>query len=117
MVPAAFHWRDSLPLTDNGKTDRKALAAALEDAARNGDAPNTATEARLAAAWSDVLGIAGDQIGRRDNFFDLGGTSLTALKLVIALDRAISFKDLTEHPRLADLAAVLDQGGVLVSGD
>ena len=112
MVPAAFHWRDTLPLTDNGKTDRKALAAALEGAEHNGESPNTATEGRLAAAWSDVLGIARDQIGRRDNFFGLGGTSLSALKLVIALDRAVTFKDVTEHPSLADLAALLDQRGV-----
>src|SRR6266704_2442632 len=112
MVPAAFHWRASLPLTDNGKTDRKALAAALEGAEHNGESPNTATEGRLAAAWSDVLGIARDQIGRRDNFFGLGGTSLSALKLVIALDRAVTFKDVTEHPSLADLAALLDQRGV-----
>ena len=114
MVPAAFHWRDTLPLTDNGKTDRKALAAALEGAEHNGESPNTATEGRLAAAWSDVLGIARDQIGRRDNFFGLGGTSLSALKLVIALDRAVTFKDVTEHPSLADLAALLDHRGVEV---
>lgn len=116
MVPAAFHWRETLPLTDNGKTDRKALAAALEGGApeHNGERPNTATEERLAAAWADVLGIARDQIGRHDNFFGLGGTSLTALKLVIALDRAVTFKDLTHHPSLADLAALLDQRDVRV---
>ena len=112
MVPAAFHWREALPLTDNGKTDRKALAAALLGAEHNGEPPNTATEERLVAAWSDVLGIARQQIGRRDNFFALGGTSLTALKLVIALDRAVTFKDLTEHSGLADLAALLDHRGV-----
>src|SRR5437762_5699505 len=117
MVPAAFHWRASLPLTDNGKTDRKALAAAHLGAECNGEPPNTATEERLAAAWSDVLGIARDQIGRRDNFFGLGGTSLTALKLVIALDRAVTFKDLTEHSGLADLAALLDQRGAHVPVD
>ncbi len=118
MVPAAFHWRDSLPLTDNGKTDRKALAAALEGAPdHNGEPPHTATEERLATAWADVLGISKEQVGRRDDFFALGGTSLTALKLVIALDRAVTFKDLTEHSGLADLAALLDQRGALVSGD
>jgi hypothetical protein len=117
MVPAAFHWRESLPLTDNGKTDRKALAADLQSAKHNGESPNTATEERLAAAWSDVLGIARDQIGRHDKFFDLGGTSLSALKLVIALDRAVTLKDLTQHSGLADLAALLDQRGALVSGD
>ncbi len=117
MVPAAFHWRDSLPLTDNGKTDRKALAAALQGAKQNGESPHTPTEERLAAAWAEVLGISKEQVGRRDDFFALGGTSLTALKLVIALDRAVTFKDLTEHSGLADLAAVLERRGALVSGD
>jgi len=118
MVPSAFHWRNTLPLTENGKIDRKALtalAAELEGAEQGHEAPATATEEWLAAAWADVLGIPKEQIGRRDHFFDLGGTSLSALKLVIALDRAVSFKELTAHPRLADLAALLDRKGVRVA--
>jgi len=55
-----------------------------------------------------VLGIPKDQIGRRDHFFDLGGASLSALKLAIALERAVSFKDLINHPILADLATLVD---------
>jgi len=112
MVPPVFHWRQTLPLTENGKVDRKALtvlATELEAAEQNGERPSTATEQWLAAAWANVLGIPTKQIGTRDSFFDLGGTSLTALKLVIALDRAVTFKDLTAHPSLADLAALLDQ--------
>src|SRR5438445_686600 len=66
------------------------------------------TEHRLAAAWAEVLGIPKDQIGRRDHFFDLGGTSLSVLKLAITLDRAVSLKDLTGHPILADLATLID---------
>src|SRR5438093_2234906 len=111
MVPSAFHWRKSLALTDNGKIDRKALTALageLEVAEQNHDGPSTATEHRLAAAWAEVLGIPKDQIGRRDHFFDLGGTSLSAVKLVISLERAVSFKDLTGHPILADLATLVD---------
>src|SRR5881296_2246142 len=111
MVPSAYHWRESLPLTANGKIDRKALTAIageLEVAEQDHDGPSTATEHRLAAAWADVLGIPKDQIGRRDHFFDLGGTSLSAVKLVISLERAVSFKDLTGHPILADLAALID---------
>jgi amino acid adenylation domain-containing protein len=110
MVPSAFHWRTTLPLTDNGKIDRKALAAAAElDAAEpDHDELTTATEHRVAAAWAKVLGVPKDQIGRRDHFFDLGGTSLSGLRLAIALDRAVSFKDLTGHPILADLASLID---------
>jgi amino acid adenylation domain-containing protein len=112
MVPSAFQWRKSLALTDNGKIDRKALttlAGEVDVAAQEEDAPSTATEQWLAAAWAEVLGIPKDQIGRRDQFFDLGGTSLSALRLAIALGRAVSFKDLTDHPILADLATLVDE--------
>jgi amino acid adenylation domain-containing protein len=115
MVPSAFHWRPRLPLTGNGKVDRKALtalAAELDLAERDPDRPTTATEHKLAAAWAEVLGIPKDQIGRRDHFFDLGGTSLSALRLAIALDRVVSFKDLTGHPILADLAMLIDRRSV-----
>jgi len=111
MIPSAFLWRGALPLTANGKIDRKALtalAAELDVAEQDRDEPSTETEHRLAAAWAEVLGIPADQIGRRDNFFDLGGTSLSGLRLAIALDRAVSFKDLTGHPMLADLATLID---------
>jgi hypothetical protein len=57
-----------------------------------------------------VLGVPIDQVGRQDHFFDLGGTSLSAVKLAIRLDRAISFKELTGHPVLADMAALIDGG-------
>ncbi len=111
MVPAAFQWQNTLPLTDNGKIDTKALtalAAQLDVADQNHKRPSTATERRLAAAWAEVLSIPKDKVGRRDNFFDLGGTSLSVLKLAIALDRAVSFKDLAAHPVLADQAEAID---------
>ncbi len=114
MVPAAFHWRESLPLTANSKIDRKTLTALAGELA-SGDvteqryhAPSTPTEQRLAIAWAKVLGIPQDQIGRSDHFFDRGGTSLSAVKLAITLDRAVSLKDLICHPVLADLAGLVD---------
>jgi amino acid adenylation domain-containing protein len=111
MVPAAFHWREGLPLTPNGKIDRTtltALAGPLDAVEDDYAAPSTPTEQRLAAAWAEVLGIPQRQIGRRDHFFDRGGTSLSAVKLAITLDRAVSLKDLTRHPVLADLAGLVD---------
>ena len=111
MVPSAFHWRDQLPLTANSKIDRKALtalAADLDAAGEHHDAPATPTELRLAAAWAEVLSVPPDQVGRRDDFFDRGGTSLSAVQLAIALDRAVTHKDVIEHPVLGDLAGVID---------
>jgi len=110
MVPAAFHWLESLPLTANGKIDRRTLA--MRAAERAGaeperDAPSTPTERRLAAAWAKALGVRVDRIGRHDHFFDGGGTSLSAVQLVISLDRAVSLGDVTRNPVLADLAELL----------
>ncbi|GAA4547382.1 non-ribosomal peptide synthetase [Amycolatopsis samaneae] len=116
MVPAAFQWQDSLPLNANGKIDKKrltALAAELHAAdGADGDrhAPGTPAERRLADAWAGVLGVRADQVDRRDHFFERGGSSLSAVKLAIALDRTVSLKDITRHPVLADLAALLDAG-------
>ncbi|MFJ3824478.1 non-ribosomal peptide synthetase [Streptomyces nodosus] len=117
MVPSAFHWQDSLPLTGNGKIDRKALTALAERntsvqesnaVGQHDRVPRTPGERRLAAAWAEILGVPEHHIGRRDHFFGSGGTSLSAVRLSIVLDRAVSLKDITRHPVLADLAALLD---------
>ncbi|MGW0631824.1 non-ribosomal peptide synthetase [Streptomyces sp. NPDC002758] len=111
MVPAAFHWRESLPLTANSKIDKKALTALAAELATTEDdhePPTTPTERQLADAWGHVLGVPQDHIGRRDHFFERGGTSLSAVKLAIALDRVVSLKDVTAHPVLTDLAALVD---------
>jgi amino acid adenylation domain-containing protein len=110
MVPSIFHWRERLPLTANSKIDKKTLTklAGELDVVEDYDAPTTPTERRLAAAWAKVLSVPQEQIGRQDHFFDRGGTSLSAVKLAVNLDRAFSLKDLTSHPVLADLAALVD---------
>lgn len=111
MVPSAFHRREALPLTANSKIDRKALAALageLDVAEHAYDAPITATELRLAEAWATLFGVPVGEIGRRDHFFDLGGTSLSAVKLAVTLKREVSLKDITRHPVLADLAELVD---------
>jgi amino acid adenylation domain-containing protein len=111
MVPSSLHWRASLPLTANSKIDRRALTALaddLETTVATRRPPVSATEQRVATAWAGVLGIPVDQIGREDDFFARGGTSLSAVKLAIALNRAVSLKDLLAHPVLADLADLID---------
>src|SRR5437764_476349 len=112
MVPTVFHWRNRLPLTDNGKVDKRelaALAAEREFAGQSEHGLGTATEHRLAAAWAEVLAVPKAQIGRRDHFFDMGGTSLSALKLALPLDRAGSQKHLIGHPILAAQAELFDR--------
>jgi len=116
MVPSAFHWLETMPLTGNGKIDRKALTALTGTVAitQKHEAPKTPTERRLVAIWAEALGIPADKIGRRDHFFDLGGTSLSALKLAAALG-GVPFKEVAAHPVLADQASLLDGAGRLVS--
>ncbi|MFJ6389899.1 amino acid adenylation domain-containing protein [Streptomyces sp. NPDC091972] len=112
MVPAVVHWRRRLPLTANGKTDRRTLTALAEDLdAGSAGGPVTAGERRLAEAWAAVLGVPADRIGRLDHFFDRGGSSLSAVRLAIALDRAVTLQDVVRHPVLADLADLLDRRG------
>jgi amino acid adenylation domain-containing protein/non-ribosomal peptide synthase protein (TIGR01720 family) len=77
MVPSHWLLLDELPLTSNGKLDRKALPLPdAEDWQRPFEAPEGELEQQLAAIWADVLGVA--QIGQHDNFFELGGHSLLA---------------------------------------
>jgi hypothetical protein len=111
MGPSVLHWQEALPLTANGKIDRTRLAAlAVELAAGSAySAPRTPTEQRLAAAWAAILDVPHEEVGRHDHFFDRGGTSISAVKLAVALGRAVSLADIARVPVLADLAAVVDE--------
>lgn len=113
MIPSLFVTLGQLPLTANGKVDRKALpepqAEVVElDAA---DAPATPTEARLAAIWKEILNL--EQVSRTSNFFDLGGNSLLALKMLTRLrevmDRPVSLQMLFSNIQLQQLATALDE--------
>ncbi|MEU2236496.1 amino acid adenylation domain-containing protein [Streptomyces vietnamensis] len=114
MVPTYFHQMERLPLTENGKIDKKSLVR-LAGTLGHGGAPYTApvtpAEQRLAMLWAEVLGVPLERIGRSDDFFELGGTSLAAVRLLVGLDRALTLKDLVGRPVLADLAATLDERG------
>jgi acyl carrier protein len=82
MVPAAWVLMKQLPLTPNGKLDRRALPIPEERSNEAGEyrAPRNMLERSLAEIWAQVLRI--DRVGIRDNFFDLGGHSLSGITLV-----------------------------------
>ncbi|MEE4753798.1 amino acid adenylation domain-containing protein [Pseudomonas alliivorans] len=112
MVPAAYVALDALPLTQNGKVDRKALPVPSLDALATAvyQAPETPMEQRLAELWAEVLEI--ERIGRHDSFFELGGHSLLAIRLVSLIQKSglsLSLAELFQHPSVAALAGLLDQ--------
>ncbi len=111
MVPAAFVPIARLPLTANGKIDRRALPEPEGLAGRRSGrvAPRTPAEAALAAIWQDVLGI--DEVGVEDNFFDLGGDSILGVQIASTASRAglpLGPRDLFEHQTVAELAVVAE---------
>ncbi|MEV6813969.1 amino acid adenylation domain-containing protein [Micromonospora sp. NPDC051296] len=113
MVPSYVHRLDTLPLNENGKVDKKVLAMLAGTLGHGGGtyvAPASDTERRLATAWAEVLNVPVERIGRDDDFFALGGTSLAAVRLVVKLDRRMSLRQLTRYPVLSALAEVVDQG-------
>jgi aryl carrier-like protein len=115
MVPSAFVTLDGLPLTANGKLDRRALPAPGIDAyaQRGYVAPSTATERALAAVWAELLGFDETRIGAEDNFFQLGGHSLLITVLVARLKERgfdVPVRSVFSSPTLARLAAEIDGG-------
>jgi amino acid adenylation domain-containing protein/non-ribosomal peptide synthase protein (TIGR01720 family) len=110
MIPAFFVYVDRLPLTANGKIDRKSLPAPDLSHRQVGDsyvAARTEIEASLCAIWSDVLKIS--PIGIHDNFFRIGGDSIISIQLVSkarAMGIYFSVKDVFNHSTVAELACV-----------
>nr|WP_245484125.1 non-ribosomal peptide synthetase [Rhizobium ruizarguesonis] len=110
MVPSAFVRLEALPLTVNGKLDRKALPVPDDDAyaRRAYEAPQGEIETLLAGIWAELLGV--ERVGRHDNFFELGGHSLLAVQMMERLRRlslGVEVRTVFAKPMLADLAANL----------
>ncbi|TKH41704.1 hypothetical protein C1I60_20515 [Paenibacillus terrae] len=111
MVPAYFVQLEHIPLTSNGKIDRKSLPApegSLQSGADYAE-PRTEAESKLVKIWQDVLGL--NKIGVKDNFFEIGGHSLRAMTLVSKihkeLNKSISLRIIFEAPTIEQLAVVL----------
>ncbi|WP_344535740.1 condensation domain-containing protein, partial [Streptomyces albiaxialis] len=113
MVPAAVVPLDALPLSANGKVDRRALPAPAWEAADEGFvAPRTEIERRLAEVWCQVLGL--ERVGVHDDYLGVGGDSIQSIQIVAKARRAgirITPRQLFDHPTLAELAAHAVTGG------
>ncbi|MGH8368344.1 MAG: phosphopantetheine-binding protein, partial [Pseudomonas sp.] len=112
MVPAVFVHLDALPLSPNGKLDRKALPTPGVESliVREYEAPVGATEITLARLWAELLKV--ERVGRHDNFFELGGHSLLAVSLIGRLRQEgmeADVRGLFEQPTLAGYAAITER--------
>jgi amino acid adenylation domain-containing protein len=111
MIPTHIFQMDTLPLNPNGKVDVKLLASleiSMKTADHNAAQPQTATEIRIWEVWKDILGV--ETIGIDDSFFELGGESFKALKVVRRLGNWISIMDFFKNPTVRSLAEYIDQG-------
>ncbi|NVK40904.1 MAG: amino acid adenylation domain-containing protein [Oceanospirillaceae bacterium] len=113
MIPAQFLAVEALSVTANGKVDRKALSAlaasqAPDDRVRR--QPSTTTERRLAVLWADLLGVS--EVGVDEEFFELGGTSLLAVRLINAISaefgQNLPLASLLRHGTISAQAKILD---------
>ncbi|TQR95459.1 amino acid adenylation domain-containing protein [Paenibacillus ottowii] len=110
MVPSYFVQLSRLPLTLNGKVDRRALPMPENNLDTGMDyvAPETDVQQALAAAWGAILGI--QKVGIKDNFFHLGGDSIKAIQVSSRLFQAgykLEMKDLFKYPTIADLSTYI----------
>ncbi|WP_327329963.1 amino acid adenylation domain-containing protein [Streptomyces sp. NBC_01208] len=112
MIPAAHMRLDALPVTPNGKTDRRALPAPDHAAAADGRAPGTARERALCQAFAETLGVP--EVGVTDDFFALGGHSLLAVTLAQRIEercgRRPSLRSVFAAPTVEGIARLLDDG-------
>ena len=113
MVPAAFVILDKLPLTSNGKVDRKTLPSPEQerpDLDARYVAPSTAIQAQLAAIWTKVLRL--EHVGVNDNFFELGGDSILSIQVIAQARQAglaLTPRLLFRYQTIAELASFVSK--------
>jgi acyl carrier protein len=114
MVPSSFIALAEIPLTPNGKVDRKRLPqpkAAARESSLSTVNPRNYVEERLANIWSEILGV--DRVSVRDNFFDLGGHSLLLIrvhaKVRQELDADVAVVDLFRYPTIESMSSWLER--------
>ncbi|HEX5714779.1 MAG TPA: amino acid adenylation domain-containing protein, partial [Thermoanaerobaculia bacterium] len=111
MIPSSFVLLEALPLTANGKVDRRALPAPEEERPELAQAflaPRTQVEETLAAIWTQVLRL--DQVGVHDNFFELGGDSILSIQIVAKANQQglrLIPRQMFQHQTIAELARVV----------
>nr|BAN91486.1 putative FR901379 nonribosomal peptide synthase like protein [Tolypocladium parasiticum] len=122
MIPALYVPMSNIPMNASGKLDRRALRTQLDAMPFNElqlymsdegpkTAPSTASEQQVQSLWSEVLAINPQDIGKSDNFFRIGGDSIAAMRMVALKDSRylrLTVADVFQHPRLSDLARVID---------
>jgi acyl carrier protein len=122
MLPSAFVELDALPLSPNGKVDRKLLPApdgARPELEQAFVAPRNEVEQTLSNIWAEVLRL--EQVGINDNFFDLGGHSLLATQVMsrveVAFNVELPLRAVFENPTVAGLAMTLVQAQAELAGE
>lgn len=108
MVPSTFNLIDGIPLSANGKLDRKALPDPVWNQAEEYVAPTTDLEILFAGIWQQALNV--EKVGVHDNFFQVGGNSITAIRMVSMLNRALESCSLVDRS-IADHALEPNKGG------
>ena len=111
MVPSMLVRLDSIPLTVNGKLDRKALPEAEFDYKDNYVAPRNELQRQICKIWSDVLGVGQDKIGIQDDFFRLGGDSIISIQLAnkmkLSLGLTLTVKNIFTYKTIDDEAELI----------
>jgi amino acid adenylation domain-containing protein/non-ribosomal peptide synthase protein (TIGR01720 family) len=121
MIPSAYVMLKELPLTANGKVDRRALPAPdtrQGQSEKNYVGARTEAEQTLVEIWEAVLGV--ERVGIYDNFFELGGDSILSIQIVARTNRAglhLTPKDLFQHQEIAGLAQVISEAGEVVAAE